>query len=291
VNFFQHQWNDLAPGDLNARDFDWSPYQVTRINSSEDPLFESVYSKLWEEFAPKGEIEEKSVIQKRLNWDLSPLRTEGPLSTEYSLKYEIIAVTQNDRFVAARDHSVIIRRGTSPQTVVHLSHALIDPKHRGLGMAGWLRTWPVDTAKRCLQELGYLANTPITLVAEMEPHLPQSQVDSGARFKSYRKAGFHMVFPAKVNYLQPDFSSPAEIDLHGGPRPLPLRLVLRRIGLEGQTVLPASEIKELVTSLYFMYENSFRSQDMEPLWKHLNQSYPLNHDKIQLIPPGTEAVA
>ena len=41
-----------------------------------------------------------------------------------------------------------------------------------------------------------------------------------------------MIDPRKVRYLQPDFRAPDEIDLGGGPKPLSLALIVRRVRRE-----------------------------------------------------------
>ena len=282
----EHLSSDLAPGDSGSSSFDWSRYEVKRVLSTQDPLFEMVYEKFWEEFGVKGEIEEKSVLSQRLQWDPSQSKSG------YSLKYEIIVATQDGKFAAARDHSVIIRRGDRSRAIIHLSHALIDPAHRGTGMAGWLRAWPVQTARTCLLVSGIADDTPITLIAEMEPYLaknlPHNLHDTGARFKSYRRAGYHMIDPTQVPYYQPDFRNPVVIDNQGGPKPLPLRLVLRRVGKESETILSGAEVRETVSALYHMYGNSFRPKDMVPLWEQLRNFYPPDEEKVKLIEPGMD---
>lgn len=290
MHSIKHLSSDLAPGDSESRSFDWTRYEVKKVMSTQDPLFEVVYGKFREEFEPKGEIEEKSVLSQRLTWDPSQFKSE------YSLKYEIIVVTQNGKFAAARDHSVIIRRGPHARAVIHLSHALIDPAHRGTGMAGWLRAWPIQTAQACLLASGTPPNTPITLMAEMEPYFPpgspgnsaENNLDTGARFKSYRRAGYRMIDPMSVNYHQPDFRNPTLIDTQGGPHPLPLRLVIRRMGKESETHLPGSEVRESVSALYHMFGSSFRPKDMVPLWEEVRNLYPPDQAQVKLIEPGMD---
>jgi len=290
----EHLLSDLSPGDSAARTFDWSRYEVKRVVSVSDPLFEMAYGKFWEEFSPKGEIEEKSVLSDRLQWNPAQFKSD------YSLKYEMIVVTQDGKFAAARDHSVILRRGNSrsgpARAIVHLSHALIDPAHRGQGMVGWLRAWPVQTVRACFLASGLQAdsgpasqgNTPITLVAEMEPFLKKNLQDTGARFKSYRRAGYQMLDPAQIPYQQPDFRSPALIDTEGGLKPIPLRLVLRRIGKETETHILGAEVRETVSALYQMFASSFRPQDMVPLWEQLRNFYPSDETRVKLIEPGMD---
>lgn len=277
---------DLAPGDRTfAAGFDWRGFGVERIRSSRDARFEAVYARLWEEFGDKGEMERREVIERRLAWD--PARLE----TGCSLAYEMIAVTRGSGGLAAvRDHTAILRRagdGQSNEVVVHLSHAWVDPAQRGTGLAAWLRAWPLQAARQVLQAAGIAeAEARITLVAEMEPR-DASAPETLARLKSYARAGFLMVDPRAIDYLQPDFRAtmelkePEEVDAREEPRPLPLRLVLRRVGREGERELPASELMGVVDSLYRMYSASFGARHVDPL----RQRVRCESDRIRLLPP------
>ena len=141
----------------------------------------------------------------------------------------------------------------------------------------------MQTARACLAAAGYSAASPITLVAEMEhpdPHFPNRLV----RLAAYQKAGFKNVDPARVKYFQPDFRPPHEIDASGGPRPLPFRLVLRRVGREEEQIIHGAEIREIVECLYRMYETGFREQDMAAVWQNL-RDYPDGTANIPLLPP------
>jgi hypothetical protein len=165
---------------------------------------------------------------------------------------------------------------------VHLSHVLVAPPWRGGGLAGWLRAWPIAAARRCLAAAGKPEQSPITLVAEME-HPRAEQADTIIRLKAYAKAGFVKVDPAAAPYLQPDFRPPAEVDATG-VRPLPMGLVLRRVGRERETAIAGRELREIVTSLYGMYATGFRAQDMRVAYDSLAR-YPADDATVALVPP------
>ena len=167
--------------------------------------------------------------------------------------------------------------------VVHLSHVLVDPAWRRTGVTGWLRAWPLQTARAGLAAAGLSTNSPITLVAEME-HLDPQFPNRLIRLKAYEKAGFRKVDPSVVPYVQPDFRPPGDIDASGGPRPLPFSLIVRRVGREPEAEVSGAEIRELVECLYHMYGAGFREQDMAVAWQNL-RDYPGDEAMVPLIVP------
>ena len=261
---------DLAPGDAAARDFDWSGLRVQRIRSPAHPLFAAVYERLWREFGGRGEMERQAVIAARLAWD--PARPIG----DHALRYEMLAVLRGDQLVAVRDHTAIAPQHPSAAVIVHLSHVIVEPSLRGSGLAGWLRALPVQTARECVHRRGDPAG--ITLVAEME-HPDGVTPMVGARLRSYQRAGFLMIDPHAVPYHQPDFRHADAID-GSAIEPLPLALLVRRIGREAERTMAADEVREIVAALYAMFALHVRADHMAPLWALL-----------QRIPPGDRRIA
>lgn len=266
----------LAPGDTKSLEGDWSEIELHRITSDTDPFFEMAFGALWDEFGFKGEMEQANVIADRLNW--RPLEPRNGAA----LRYALVLLTHRGEFVAVRDHTVIVLRD-HPGAVVHLSHNLVAKDWRRSGIAGWSRALPISTALECLADLNYPTGSPITLVGEMEA-LDKSQPDTQIRLTAYEKAGFKMVDPTRVNYLQPDFRDPMEIDKTSGPRPLPLCLMLRRVGHEHETTLGGDELLQVVHSLYRMYGVGFRESDMNVVMDSL-ADYPPSTDIVDLLPP------
>jgi GNAT superfamily N-acetyltransferase len=201
-------------------------------------------------------MESREVIAGRLRWHPAKRVNDA------WLRYEMLLVRRNGQFVAVRDHTAIAHATPQPHAVVHLSHVLVDPSLRRTGLAGWLRAWPIQTARSCLACAALPHSAPITLVAEMEhphPDLPQRMI----RLKAYEKAGFKKADPSRVQYFQPDFRPPAEIDASGGPVPLPFGLILRRLGREQETSVTGRELRHTVQALFQMYAENFRATDME----------------------------
>jgi hypothetical protein len=203
---------------------------------------------------------------------------------DFWLRYEMILVRRQGEFVAVRDHTaILVRREGASHAVIHLSHVLVHPAWRRSGITGWLRAWPIQTARACLAAASRPADSRITLVAEME-HPDERFPNRMIRLKAYEKSGFKKVDPAAVNYLQPDFRTPADIDASEGPRPLPFGLILRRVKREQETTLRGQEVRDIVTALYKMYGTGFRERDMAGLWGSL-RDYPAADTEIALVPP------
>jgi len=270
---------DLAPGDQRVADADLAGLVFRLVRDPADSAFEVGYRALWDFFGPLLEIEMRDVLVKRLAWN--PAHPVGGVS----MLYEMVVVTKADGSVAAvRDHTAIVGcERASPCAVVHLSHNWVAPEFRGKGLAGWMRTFPVDTARRALLAAGLPTNSPVTLVAEME-HPTPGFAEGIVRLKAYEKAGFQCVDPVQVPYHQPDFREPHVIDSTGGPRPLPFRLILRRVGLETKTHVTGTELRQTVDLLYRMYATNFRPADMLAVEKTLAE-YPAPERFLDLVKP------
>jgi hypothetical protein len=254
--------SDLAPGDSKSAALDLSTFEVHRIRSIEDPWFEPAYEELWAEFGAKGEMELRETLAARFR--LAP-----------GMIYEVVFVRQHGAFAAVRDHTVI---PTEAETVVHLSHNLVAPEFRRSGLAGWMRAFPVLSARE------FRPDAPITLAAEME-HDDGTDPDRAIRLRAYERAGFMKVDPARVAYHQPDFRSAAAIDAAGGAAsPIPFLLLLRRVGREGEKTISGGEVRRVVRALYRMYGAQFRAKDMAHPALDLS-SYPPEDAVLSLLPP------
>ncbi len=252
---------DLSPGDLRSAELDLSTFEITRIRSIDDPLFETAYGLLWEEFGWKHEMELRDTLEQR--FALAP-----------EMLYELVLVQKDGTPAAVRDHTAI---AAGAEVVVHLSHNLVLPDWRRSGLAGWMRALPLLTARELLP------GAPITLVAEMEfafPEDPRGEV----RLNAYGRAGFKKVDPSVVRYHQPDFRSTVEIDASGGPKPVPFQLLLRNVGRENDESISAEKLRRIVAALYKMYGRQFRPEDMRHPALDLDIS-PSPEGKIALLPP------
>ncbi len=256
---FEELAQDLAPGDQRALQEDWSGFTLERVAGQADAAFAEGFDRLWAEFGHRGEMERREVIAGRLSWD--PARPgEGP-----ALLYEMALIKRDGVLVAVRDHTAILARrldgGFEAEVVVHLSHVLVDPVWRGSGIVAWMRALPLQAARRCRATATGSEEGPVTLVAEMEPD-DATAPDVRRRLRSYARACFRVADPAALVYGQPDFRAPAEID-RTGVQPVPLWLVLRRVGREEEASMPAADLQSLVSALESMFAVHVAPRHME----------------------------
>ncbi len=267
---------DLAPGDAKSAARDWSDVCLHRIDSAGHPHFAMAYGMLWGEFGEIDEMEEEPVIISRLRWDGTTM--EGGCA----LRYRLMLVLAGGEFAAVRDHTAIVSEGI-PGAVVHLSHNLVAPEWRRSGLAGWLRALPIQTARHALKAQNRPADEPITLVGEMEHPDPTDEATM-IRLSAYERAGFLKADPGVIPYHQPDFRSTVQIDETGAARPLPMQLLLRRVGREQERDVKTQEIQRLAETLYRMYSRGFRDQDMKAAYSTL-KDYPDPDSNVALLPP------
>ena len=206
------------------------------------------------------------------------------------LGYRLVNVTSGSgEFAAVRDHSIIIppvrAMADAVLAVVHLSHVLVAPEWRRSGLAGWMRAFPLQMARDCLRVMrGAGRNAAIVLVAEMEPPdgcTPERLL----RLAAYEKAGFRAIDPAAARYFQPDFATPEVIAAKGKADPLPMNLVIRRVGREQETSIDGREVRRVVDALYKMYAAGCRAEDILALKVEMEAAYPEPGKSVRLIPP------
>jgi hypothetical protein len=277
-----HDWmipSDLAPGDMKSLQGEWSSMELHRVESADDPDFDIAYGALWAEFGARSEVEQPTVLSRRLRWN------GDKLVGGYALRYRLVLVKSQGKLAAVRDHTAVVRSGQE-EAIVHLSHNFIAPEWRRSGLAGWLRALPIQSARNCLAEQGRSLESPIILVGEMKTFDPGDPA-SYARLNAYEKAGYLLIDPRRVRYLQPDFRAPNEIDLTGGARPLLLSLIVRRVGREGELTVSGGEVRRIVEAIYRVYAETFRGCDMAPVLASL-QGYPAPNEIIDLLPPTTD---
>ena len=268
--------SDLAPGDAKSLERDWSDVGLHLIESSDDPHFDTAFAALWKQFGAVGELERADVLGLRMLWD--PAR----VGDGCSLLYQMMLVTSGEKFAAALDHTAIILED-EPGAIVHLSHHLVSPEWRRTGLAGWLRALPVAAARSALSAQNRPVGSPVTLVAETE-HLDPSDQATLVRLAAFEKAGYKKIDPARIGYLQPDFRAHHEIDAGGGPQPIPLCLVIRKVGRENEGCVTGEEVRRIVRALYKMYGTGFRSKDMDVVHASV-ETYPAPDETIPLLPP------
>jgi hypothetical protein len=268
--------SDLAPGDLKSLERDWSDIELHRVESPDDPGFDIAFGALWAEFGAGSEVEQPTVLSRRLLWDGHKL-VHG-----YALRYRLMLLRSRGRLAAVRDHTAIVRSGVEG-AIVHLSHNFIASEWRRTGLAGWLRALPIQSARNCLIEQGHPPGSPITLVGEMKPL--DHDDPASCRLKAYEKAGYLLMILAESPTCNPT-SAADEIDLTG-PKASPLGLIIRRVGREDERTISGAETLSIVEALYRMYGETFRQRDMAPVLASLER-YPASDESIDLLPPTTD---
>jgi GNAT superfamily N-acetyltransferase len=262
---------DLAPGDTKSASLDLLPFDLVRIRRTSHPLFEEAYGRLWREFGPKDEMEQRDLLERRFQ-----------LGSRFY--YEMALVRTNGAFMAVRDHTAAMTRHNQG-VVVHLSHNLVAPDARRTGLAGWMRALPIAAAFECIHAnpapLSLL--TPITLLAEMEYARP-GDAASAIRLQAYERAGFRKIDPQVIHFFQPDFRPPDVIDASGGARPLPFQLLVRRVHREQEETIGGAEVRQWVETLYDIYRPQFRAADLAHPSLSLDH-YPSDDAVISLLPP------
>lgn len=260
----------LAPGDGKSAALDPAQFTWSQIRSPDDPLFETAYAALWQEFGTAHEMEMRDVLAARL-------REAGPL------RCEILLVHSGVQIAAVRDHTAIACDG---EIVVHLSHLLVAPEWRRSGLAGWMRAAPIRTARELAAAIG-APGCDVTLVGEME-YDDGTDPRRALRLLAYERAGCLKLDPQAVRYHQPDFRRPEVIDASGGARPLPFQLIIRRVGREHERVITGRELKRIVRALYAIYGAQFRAEDMAHAALSLAH-FPDDHAEIALVAPTAVA--
>lgn len=278
-----YEWRpkDLAPGDRVSVGLEVRGFTAHRIIDAGDPLYRTGFETLWKEFGHLNEMEPEAVIRERLRRDL---RRASP---RCSTLYEMCVLEHEGRILGVRDHTAILRmhRGRVAGVVVHLSHMLLLATARETGLAGWMRAFPMQTVRRALGLAGAQAGeAPVVFVGEMEAP-KESRPLTEYRLRSCQKAGFRAIDPAGFPYHQPDFRAPSVIDHEGGPRPVPLRLVIRRVGREMEQGLAWREALEIADALYDMYQADYKEGDIAPLRVLLRKASAGLDSPLALVDP------
>lgn len=271
---------DLDPADTKAAAA-LTRYRLASVAAADRTRFEQAWGALFDEFAPRGEIERRTVVERWLAQ--SPRVLDGELRWRYSL---LAAYDETGELAGARDCHTTVDRARG-ECVVYLAHTLVLPAHRRGGLGSLLRAAPVTLARRALADAAMVANAAsieradILLAAEMEPYDPAAD-DTLVRLVAYGRAGFRAVPPAVLPYCQPDFR---DLDALGEPpRLLPLLAVVRWVGHESASALPARLCKAYVRHLYAVFATHCRPADLHGPRQRAEQMLARAADEVPLLP-------
>ena len=244
---------------------DFSGFEVKLVTAIEQPFFERAYALLWEQFGAQNEMESRDTLQAR--FQLAP-----------QAFYELVLVLDaQGNWAAVCDYTLMPGAQATDELVGHLSHTLVNPEYRKAHLASKLLHFTIRRAMEIQPE------APITLLAE-------SEYDDGIdpakaiRLRAFEKIGLQKADPQVVHYHQPDFSAPKDLQTPYEALPVPLQLLLVRVGRENETYISGRELKRLVGQLYWMYGQQFRPQDMAHPKLSLAH-YPADEARIALVTP------
>lgn len=244
---------------------DFSGFVLHHITCMEQPDFTPAYDRLWQEFGDRCEMETRDVLRARFR--LAP-----------QAFYEMVEVVAADGdWAAVCDYTVLAPTGPLTECLVHLSHTLVNPVFRQAHLASKLLHFTIRRAQTLFP------GVPLTLLAEVEYDDGQTP-DKAIRLRAFEKIGLQKVDPRRVRYFQPDFTAPQAIDDPQPAHPLPLQLLLIRIGREQEHCIRGEELRRVVSRLYWLYGRQFRPQDMAHPDLDLT-GYPAADEPVALVPP------
>ncbi len=233
----------LDPADLFAGDASGKVlaaerhFRLTLVRDPESEDFDIAYSMMAGFFQPRGEVEDRGVLEQWLRAD----RHHEGLIMRYAL---VLARDEQGAPAGVRDLMIAVDRGRR-RCVSLLSHSFVTEPNRRSGLAAVLRTVPVTISRGYCRELGLdPAEVDTLIVAEMELLDPDNR-DSLIRLLAYGRGGFGVIPSSALPYVQPDFgllSRPGRL-----AAPIPMLAVVRWVGHEAEPTLPATLVESVIT--------------------------------------------
>lgn len=245
--------DDLAPGEpVDRAAAAAEAFSLHEVQGSDDPGFALAFGMLNAYFGPLGEIERESVIR---GWLDRPEREIDGRTVRY---HQIYARGPDGDVAAARDCYSVVEHSTGI-CVVYLAHAYVAERWRRGGVATLLRTTPATLARRALRLCGLPEDNPRVLAIEQEAIEP-GNADTLIRLCAYGRGGFSVIEPACLPHQQPDFR---DLEALGEPpKNLPFLAVVRWVGHESATELPARFAQAYEEALYTVFGSHCRPADL-----------------------------
>ncbi len=276
-------------------------FEMREILEPGDPDFPAAYKMLWDAFGADGEIEQRDDIERFLREDAFEPTPNGT----YIRFFLIVGRDKEGNILGVRDGSILINPSYDADLcVVYLAHLYMIPRARGTVLSYELRIAPVEIAIDYLRQLhlrgciklpapeqpGRNFGMNITLAAEMEYYWPSDPV-SWQRILFYGRGGFDVLNPAHVPYLQPDFRERTGVRVTGA-KPIPLMILVRRMGRERQATMPIEEASAITRLLYDDFACHWKPEELESsLQRVLNglEARARRKDFVELLPLPTGA--
>ena len=266
---------DISPRERGPRVIEALHRFTIREVTDSGPLFEMAYQALWDEFGARGELEVPEVLLRELTGRDNP-----------HFSYHLLTFWEGDQLAAVRDLFVVLVPDVGGYVL--LSHSLVIPRFRRSGVGALIRGAPVSIGRRQLQRAGISGD--LLLMAEMDPLDPNTDATM-IRLLAYGNAGFRVIPPQILPYVQPDFSG--WVSAGREPAPIPLMLVVRWVDHEEETALPAPIIRLLtdgideVHHLDYPEDTKVRRANMAPFLEHraVFPTLEIRRDQLQLLSP------
>lgn len=214
-------------------------------------------------FGVRGELERRAVFE---DWASTPdgRWVDGPGASRRRVRHHVTLARAADGSVAGVRDTHVIFDPAGNTCVVYLSHAFVEPAHRRTGLAGRLRTHPLDLARADLAAWG-AGDADVILAVEQEP-VATGVDDTLIRLVAYGRSGFRAVPASVFPYCQPDFG---DVAATGAPaRPLPLLAVIRHVGHEAETELPMRLAEAYLHGIYAVGATHCRPADLAAPREH-----------------------
>jgi hypothetical protein len=272
-------------------------YRLEAVESSRSAELAPAYAALAAEFAPRGELERREIIERWLDEPRAHTARDGSLRRSYHL---LVARDAHGELAGVRDCHVVLD-AEAAVAVVYLAHALVLPPFRRTGLGARFRSEPIALAHQAIAEAGMDARpVDLLLAAEMEPAALDDE-GSLVRLAAYGKEGFAAIAPAALPYCQPDFR---ELGDASKARAIPLLAVAHFLGHSGARTLPARLARAFVRHLYAVFATHVRREHLEALSRrtlgvldaHASDEVPLlplprtTADRATLLPLSRAAV-
>ncbi len=269
----------LDPADLAPLDRDkalaslGAGLRIAEVRDPDGADFAACYTMLETFFGPRGEMEDRSALQRFVAERLI-VYGEALEGT-----YHLVGVWKDEELVAVRDCYVDLDR-TQGFSIVALSHAYIAPAWRRSGIGAILRALPVTLARSVQTErLGGVVPTLVS--AEMEPVDPANP-DTIVRLIAYGRSGFSVLDPQRFRYSQPDFRCLPQ-SRHTG---IALLGVVRPMGIPG-TALPVELCAAYPTLFHACHRMYLPAAQVDPSSQHAVDTLAASPEPVALLPLPT----
>ena len=214
-----------SPGRPRTRARDWRDMRVRRVRDADDPDFAAAYERLFARVRPArrdGDARGDRRSARVGSGAAASAARRSPTSC-----WCCAAAARSRRCAITRPWCASTRAAgrVAGRVVVHLSHAYVEPAHRGTGSPRWLRALPLQAARRCARRGRLRAGARRSCSSRRWSRPIRRRAERMPRLRSYERAGFRKIDPGR-GALRAARLPRARACWRGAvPRPVPLGLV------------------------------------------------------------------